>query len=486
MQSRRFIWTRKSLYIPIFAFIAVLLLAHTAAWARDFYVDNTVPASGSGTIRAPFQTIQEGLSHLAAGDTLWIRCNTEGRVYRETLSLPTSGTASQPITVRVYPNEKAILTGKSGTRMAINKDYWTFDGLIIDQANLPARAMSIAAKHIMIKNAEIRNGQRDGISIGNAAFVTIQDSYIHNFMRIENGQRIDAHCIVLNTGTSQTTTDIKIYRNRIERCSGDGIQIYGVTGQPVSTYAKNVEIIDNTFTDGTTEPGLTENALDFKAGDTVVVRGNTMTGYQNNKTIVVQKGCRNITVEYNTLSHGLSGIEMRQEGGINFFQQNPRVMGNIVHHMRTYALKFDGVVNATVANNTLAYIGAEPFRFESTLGSSTPSVNGGLIKNNLIYVASASPRLKAPIANVDVGYNGWFQASAGDFRRSTDTTGSDPFFVNPAMGDYHVRLGSAAIDAGTPVGLVFFGPAPDLGALERAASTDVIPPSAPVGLQVSQ
>ena len=93
--------------------------------------------------------------------------------------------------------------------------------------------MSIAAKHIMIKNAEIRNGQRDGISIGNAAFVTIQDSYIHNFMRIENGQRIDAHCIVLNTGTSQTTTDIKIYRNRIERCSGDGIQIYGVTGQPV-------------------------------------------------------------------------------------------------------------------------------------------------------------------------------------------------------------------------------------------------------------
>ena len=162
------------------------------------------------------------------------------------------------------------------------------------------------------------------------------------------------------------------------------------------------------------------------------------------------------------------------------------VIGNIVHHMSTYALKFDGVVNATVVNNTLAYIGTEPLRFESTLGFSTPSVNGGFIKNNLIYVVSASPRLKAPIANVDVGYNGWFQASAGAFSRSTDTQGPDPFFGNPTIDDYHLRLGSAAIDAGTPVGLVFFGLAPDLGALEHAASTDAIPPSAPVELQVSQ
>jgi hypothetical protein len=389
------------------------------------------------------------------------------------------------MTVRVYPNEKVILTGASGVRITINKDYWTFDGLIIDQANLPTRAVSIAAKHIIIKNAEIRNGQRDGISIGHAAFVTIQDSYIHNFMRIENGQRIDAHCIVLNTGARQTTTDIKIHRNRIERCSGDGMQIYGVTGQPISTYAKNIEIIDNTFSDGTAEPGLTENALDFKAGDTVVVRGNTMTGYQNNKTIVVQKGCRNITVEYNILSYGLSGLEMRQEGGLNFLQKNPRVIGNIVHHMRTYALKFDGVVNATVVHNTLAYIGAEPLRFESTLGSSAPSVHGGLIKNNLIYVTSASPRLQAPLTNIDVGYNGWFQAGAGDFSRSTDTKGPDPFFVNPALDDYHLQLGSPAIDAGTAVGLAFFGAAPDLGALERAVSRDILPPSAPVGLQVS-
>jgi hypothetical protein len=486
MQSCRFIWTRKSLCITAFSLTTLVLLAHPAAWARDFYVDNTVSANGNGTIGAPFRTIQEGLSRLTAGDTLWLRGNAQGRVYKETLSLSTSGTAAQPITVRVYPNEKAVLTGTSGTRIMINKDYWTFDGLIIDQANLPARTINIAAKHIVIKNAEIRNGQRDGISIGNAAFVTIQDSYIHNFMRIENGQRVDAHCIVLNTGASQTTTDIKIYRNRIERCSGDGIQIYGVTGQPISTYAKNIEIIDNTFTDGTTEPGLTENALDFKAGDTVVVRGNTMTGYQNNKTIVVQKGCRNIMVEYNILSHGLSGIEMRQEGGINFLQENPRVLGNIVHHMSTYALKFDGVVNATVVHNTLAYVGAEPFRFESTLGSSTPSVKGGLIKNNLVYMASASPRLKAPLANVDVGYNGWFQASAGDFSRSTDTKGPDPFFVNPAIDDYHLRLGSTAIDVGTPVGLVFFGLAPDLGALERTASTAIIPPPAAVGWQVSQ
>jgi hypothetical protein len=465
--------------------VLVLCAAHVSG-ATNYYVDNAMTTSGNGSLAAPFRTIQEGLHHLAPGDTLWLRGNKEEtRVYSENLVLPMSGTASQPITVTVYPAERVMLTGTTGTRLRIEKDYWTFDGLLIDQAGLAADAIKINAQHIVIKNAEIRNGQRDGISIEQAAFVTIQDSYIHDFMWVSDGQRMDAHCIIIETDRSPHITDITIHRNIIERCSGDGTQVFGVTGQDVSTYAKNIVFTNNTFIDGTTEPGLTENALDFKAATTVVIRGNTMTGYKNNKAVVIQKGCRSITVEDNVIRHGLSGIEMRQEGGPAFLQANHRVVGNLLHHLASYALKFDGVEDVVVIHNTLAYLGTEAFRFESSLGTSVPAVNRGMIKNNLIFAAGKAPAGVARLSQVKVGFNGWFLAPAGDMRSPSDTIGTESLFIDVANGKYALQTGSAVIDAGTPVGRAFIGPAPDLGAFEYNPGGASAPPAAPHHLKVS-
>ena len=461
-----------------------MVAATSPAKAAEYYVDNTVSSSGTGTVSSPVKTIQEGLNLMSPGDILWIRGDTTGRVYTGSLSFPVSGTAGSPITIKNFPGERVILTGSSGTRMNLNKDYWTIDGLIIDQADIGSDAVKVNASHIIIRNSEIRDGRREGISIENASFVTIEDSYIHNFMWINSGSREDAHCIMIDTSRSPTITDIKIHRNTIERCSGDGTQIFAVTGQSISTYAKNIEFVDNIFLDGTTSPGLTENALDFKGGDTVLVKGNIMSGYINNKTIVVQKGCRNIVIEENTISDGLSGIELRQEGGVDFIQENNSIIKNIIYNMDTYALKFDGVRNVTVLHNTLFNIGTNSFRFESTLGSTAPAVDGGIIKNNLVMIAGL-PKGEALLANVTSGSNGWFQAGGGGLSDSTDTTGTDPLFMNEPSGDFRLQSTSPAIDAGTPVGIAFFGPAPDLGALEYNPSGDTTPPAAPTGLQFS-
>lgn len=466
--------------ISRFLLLAWLLPAAQLAAATHYYVDNAATISGDGSLEAPFRTIQEGLNYVVPGTTLWLRGDQEGmRLYRESLSLPISGTASQPITVAVYPAERVILTGTNGTRLRIDKDHWTFDGIVIDQAGLAADAIRIKAQHIIIKNMEIRNGHREGISIEDAAFVTIQDSYIHDFMWIDNGQRRDAHCIIIETDRSPHISNIKLYRNTIERCSGDGLHIFGVTEQAVSTYAKNIEIVNNTFIDGTTTPGLTENALDFKAADTVMIRGNTMTGYTNNKTIVVQKGCRNITIENNVIRHGLSGIEMRQEGGLAFLQAHHRIIGNLLHHMRSYALKFDGVVDVIVTHNTLAHLGAEAFRFESSLGASVPAVHGGVIKNNLIFAAAKAPAGISRLSLVDIGFNGWFLATPSRMGKASDTLGTEPLFIDVINGQYALQTGSTAIDAGTPVGRAFIGLAPDLGAFEHNPPEDRIPPTAP-------
>ena len=144
-----------------------------------------------------------------------------------------------------------------------------------------------------------------------------------------------------------------------------------------------------------------------------------MRGYTNNKTIVVQKGCRNIAIESNTISDGDRGIEMRQEGGPAFIQLKNSIKKNLIYDMPSYALKFDGVKDITVVNNTLVNIGGNSLLFEGL------SADGGIIKNNLVYQSGAT-RVKAAYSNLDISYNGWFQASAGDLRHASDTTGATP------------------------------------------------------------
>ncbi len=466
------------------AFVFMGLFFPLFAPASDFYVDNAVSGSGTGTIASPFKTIQEGINVLSPGDRLMIRGDSSGQQYTDPISLPIDGTGGNPITVMAYLDEKVILLGTSGERLNINKDYWDFESLIFDQANVLADVIAVNGSQINLRKLVVRNGRREGISIEKASFVTIEDSYIHNFMWIDGGLRKDAHCIMIDTDRSSTITDIKILRNIIEGCSGDGIQIYGDTGQSIATYAKNIEITGNTFIDGTSaQSELTENALDFKAGDTVLVKDNIMRGYTNNKTIVVQKGCRNITIQGNTISDGDRAIEMRQEGGADFIQLNNSIKNNVIYNMASYALAFDGVKNISVVNNTLVNIGGNSFRFESTLGASSPSVDGGIIKNNLVY-QSGSPRIKDAFSNLDIAYNGWFQASEGGMSQGSDTTGSNPLFIDETIDDYRLQSISAAVNAGVNVGTIFFESAPDLGAFEYNPGGDTTPPDPPSGVSV--
>lgn len=465
------------------AYFLVTVSVSGHALATDWYVNGSAGSGGSGTQSAPFKTIQQGLNAAQPGDVVHVH----GGTYAEGLTTTTHGTAAHPITVQSMPGESVIITGTSGERLQLAGNYWIFDGLTIDQNGILEDAVEIKAHDIILRHLEIRNGRREGISIEQAYAITVEDSYIHDFMWIDGATRRDAHCIMLDTDVGPNIHDIHIYRNTIERCSGDGLQIFGVTGQSNSTFAKNIEIIDNIFRDGTTDSqmGLTENALDFKAGDTVLVKGNTMTGYKNDKTIVVQKACRNITIEDNVLLNGDRGLEMRQEGGIDFIQENQKVLRNIVMNMQGYGLKFDGVKNLTVLHNTLIDIQGNAIFMESSLGSSVPSVDGGTIQNNLMS-STGSGRIKDPASNLLIGFNGWFQSSAGDLTSSSDTTGAIAGLVNPGGGDFSLLATSPAIDAGAVVGLPYQGSAPDLGAKEFFAEPDTTPPDPPVGLRITE
>ena len=73
---------------------------------------------------------------------------------------------------------------------------------------------------------------------------------------------------------------------------------------------------------------------------------------------------------------------------------------------------------------------------------------------------------------IKVGMNATAQIDYCDVEMPANATGShnlnnvDPLFVNGTQGDFHLQSNSPCIDAGTDVGLPFYGTAPDLGCYE--------------------
>ena len=91
---------------------------------NTYYVAPGGDDSNPGAFAEPWKTVAYGISQLQAGDTLYLR----GGVYYETVDVEAQGTASQPITVKNYPGETAIIDGGyQDFRIAPNTDWEVHD-----------------------------------------------------------------------------------------------------------------------------------------------------------------------------------------------------------------------------------------------------------------------------------------------------------------------------------------------------------------------
>jgi hypothetical protein len=106
-----------------------------AGWVIDaslptgpaYYVATNGSDSNTGTDAGhPFLTIGKAASVAKAGDTVVIR----GGVYRETVTLPSSGSSGSPITFESYPGETATISGAD----VIPAQSWTVNSGSIYQA----------------------------------------------------------------------------------------------------------------------------------------------------------------------------------------------------------------------------------------------------------------------------------------------------------------------------------------------------------------
>jgi len=147
-----------------------MLLAISAS-AATYYVSTTGSDSNPGTQASPFLTAQKGANTVAAGDTLIFMNGT----YKnsscsgstgEVMSLVTSGTSANPITIKAQNHLGAILDGNNNACYGVisfhdhsNINWYVIQDLVIQGAswNGIGNVNTTGMNNTIIQNCEIRN-----------------------------------------------------------------------------------------------------------------------------------------------------------------------------------------------------------------------------------------------------------------------------------------------------------------------------------------
>lgn len=89
------------------AVVGFVLCLGSCLHAATYHVSITGDDNAAGTVQAPWRTIQRAVDALKPGDTVLIGAG----IYREAITIKTSGTAEAPITLAAIPGARVVVTG---------------------------------------------------------------------------------------------------------------------------------------------------------------------------------------------------------------------------------------------------------------------------------------------------------------------------------------------------------------------------------------
>jgi hypothetical protein len=397
----------------IFLVIGILVCFANLGAARHIYVaPSGGRPGGSGTINDPLNTLGHALKQGLPGDTIVLR----GGVHEagDTWYTEQGGEADAFLTIDRYPNERAVITG---TRLVIESQY------------------------VRVQNIEFRN-----------CVIVVRHQE-------RNHWRYSHHIEILNNKFS--TSDVAIYF-----CCNDGI-IQGNTFDPAyyaiylmhgnrniirgnhirNTSKYSVHIYDEDKYNSAGEPNPKIRAL--------LVENNIIDGSQSRSGIVISGG------DYSKPPIEISGVLIR----------NNLVLSNSTGGI---TLKGDGwIKNIEIYNNT---IHGNPGG-GIWISPDKKAENIAIINNILSSNGSSHLYSNGNVANLVVRKNlYWNPTSVGAGVRDSSPVMGNPRFSNPAISDFHLALGSAAVGRGESLAKVtadkdgkrrVIGSAYDLGAYEH-------------------
>lgn len=393
-------------------FLLLLLIGTQSGLATaqtTFYIAPDGNDGNPGTISEPRATLAVAQAYMAPGDTLYMRGGTYERSTGASLSV--DGADGARLHLFAYPGEEPVIdyAGTStGTRgLSIRGDFWHVKGIVVENAG--DNGIHVSGSDNIVEQVIVRYNGDSGLQMDNGAarnLILNVDSY-ENYDPQNNGENADGFAAKFDVGPDNVFRGCRAYRN-----SDDGFDMWNQGVQNTN----GVRVEDSwTF----------ENGINRWGNPTFQGDGN---GYK-----LGHGTGAHVLVRVLAWSHPAHGID---------------VNGNLT--------------GVTVLNSSTWGNSGRNFYFDE-------NNSAHVLRNNISHggIVNIFPE-------IDDEFNSWndgFSVSDDDFL-SVDPSGLD----GPRQSDgslpetdfLHLVPTSPLVNAGTDVGLVFSGSAPDLGAFESS------------------
>ena len=448
--------------------ISISTLFYLNGFSQQNYYVNTAgnDDTGNGSYNIPWQTIQNGLDQLSAGDTLNIMAGT----YNEKLFIEVSGTDENKIVIRNYNNDTVIISGEDiidseAVIEIYNQSNITIEGLFItNNEMLDSKGILIEAK---CNNITIRNNHIYNINFSkNASDVVTEET---------NAQPL----IVFGTESQDPVMNLIIEGNSISFCRTGYSEALAVNGN-----VDGFEIINNYVRDitniGIDIIGHEETSLQNDQARNGLVKGNVIlnciSDYATSGGIYVDGG-KDLVIENNISCHNGYGIEIGCEN-IGKTTSNVVVRNNLFYDNEICAIAIGGfdypdgsgkVIDCDILNNTCV---KNDFAENGTGEMYITYLENANIENNIFYLSGQNIIAYTELSqvnllmdynlfyslsgNFDTDWNGTQYTSFSEFQTGTSSNAnslfSDPLLVSSTVSspDFHLQENSPAINAGDP------------------------------------
>jgi hypothetical protein len=492
----------------IFTISAIILVA-SSSWATTYYVSTSGNNSNNGTATTtPYQTIQNALNHVAAGDTVNIMSGT----YNESLVIMTSGTSTKRITIQPYNSGTVTINSGSNQTVRINSSsptgYYTFNSLTFTSTksstgdNYASVDLGIGSPGWWGWGAPTDNTKAvNDDSNGYNGFI-LDHCTINGSVGFMGHYNIVRYCRLEGNNSSPTGIHDKTVVSHHNLYDHNTVHNYTNRGYWGMANISYTTVSNSTFyndTNGSSKVGVDFDCLAGGPGSYNTISNNIV--YNQEVGLEFENGL-NSTMNANIVYNCNQGIDIINYGansgtpnGLEYRNVNTNnvVMNNIVYKCTSVAIELicspgNSVYNNTLDGNSGAFGAIALINQGTSFGSSN-----SIIKNNIITNSSRGVVVESNTNNVTVT-NNLFYNNSSNGTVGTANVLANPLYIDGTGHNYNLQSSSPAIGKGTAVASVttdFLGTSRmlsstyDIGAYAFKTATTVIAPlSAPTGLTV--
>jgi hypothetical protein len=404
-------------------FVIILVASINTTFATTYYVSYSGGSDTySGTsLGGSFKTITKAVSVAVAGDIIYLRGETH--YYSTKISISKNGTAAAKFSLLAYPGDatrpildfSAMAFSSSNRGIDLSGNYWYLKGFDIYKAG--DNGMHISGAYNIVEFCAFYENQDTGLQLANGANnnkIINCDSYYN--IDVPSGEgNADGFACKLDVGTGNSFKGCRSWQNSDD--GWDGLLSTGFGQNPSTTYDSCWCFLNGYRKDVTASLG---NGNGFKMG------GNQE---QHDATL------RNCLSVYNRVK----GFDQNNDIGSMILYNCTGYKNNPNFGMNNYDPAAGKVM---VVKNCISYLSrsaSDVFRSVATRSNNSWQITGHTTPAASDFVSLDTSVLRSP--------------------RNADGS-------LPAITFMKLAQGSPYIDAGTDVGLPYYGAAPDVGYAE--------------------